>query len=179
MQKRRSLLKQLASTTLVLASNHFARADVYLSESQAKAVIFPGKSLSPVPVQLSNAQVTAIKKASGVRVRDTDMRSLRSADGSWLIFDNVIGKHEFIDIAVGISSDGSVRGVEILTYRETYGGEVKHPKWRAQFHGKTIADPLEVTEDIKNISGATLSSVHVTESVRRLLHTHAIVLKHL
>ena len=56
---------------------------------------------------------------------------------------------------------------------------MKYPKWRAQFHGKTTAQPVEIDADIKNISGATLSCVHITDGVRRLLHTHALVLKNL
>ena len=177
--KRRGLITQLASTAAILASNQFARADVFLTEAQAGAVLFPGKSLKQVSLQLSSDQKSAIKKASGVRVRDTEMRIFRASDGGWLIFDNVIGKHEFIDIAVGLTSAGAVKGVEILTFRETYGDEVKYPKWRAQFHGKTVSHPVEVSEDIKNISGATLSCVHITDGVRRLLHTHQLVLKNL
>lgn len=177
--KRRNLITQLSSAAIVLAANDFARAETFLTEDQARAVLFPGEKLTPVPLTLSKEQRQTIQKASGVRVRDTAMRVLRSSSGGWLVFDNVIGKHEFIDIAVAITQSGSVKGVEILTFRETYGDEVKYPKWRAQFHGKTMAAPLEIDEDIKNISGATLSCVHVTEGVRRLLHTHALVLKHL
>ena len=39
----------------------------------------------------------------------------------------------------------------------------------AQFVGKTSASPLKVNGDIRNISGATLSSMHVTEGVKRIL----------
>ena len=177
--KRRQLIKQLASTALILACNSFARAETFLTEEQAKGVLFPGKKLTPVPVTLSAEQKSAIQKASGTRVRDLTMRVLRASDGGWLIFDNVIGKHEFIDIAVALTGSGAVKGVEILTFRETYGDEVKHPKWRAQFHGKTTANAIKVDAEIKNISGATLSCVHITDGVRRLLHTHALVLKSL
>jgi Na+-transporting NADH:ubiquinone oxidoreductase subunit NqrC len=93
--------------------------------------------------------------------------------------DEVIGKHEFITYALALANSGAVKGVEILTYRETYGHEVKLPKWRAQFLGKTVAAPVKIDSDIRNISGATLSCVHVTEGVRRLLYTHAFVLKNL
>ena len=59
--------------------------------------------------------------------------------------------------------------VDILQYRESYGGEIKSPSWLAQFAGKTDASPLQVGNDIRNISGATLSSHHVTEGVRRIM----------
>lgn len=41
--------------------------------------------------------------------------------------------------------------------------------WLAQFVGKTSASPLRLNGDIRNISGATLSSTHVTEGVKRIL----------
>jgi Na+-transporting NADH:ubiquinone oxidoreductase subunit NqrC len=89
----------------------------------------------------------------------------------------VIGKHEFITYALALSPDGVVRGVEILDYRETYGGEIRNPAWRHQFVGKRPGSELQLGEDIKNISGATLSSRHVTDGIRRLLVTYQLLLK--
>ncbi len=94
----------------------------------------------------------------------------------YVFLDNVIGKHELITYALGVGADGAVRGVEILDYRETRGGEVRDPRWRAQFVGKTSASPLRLEDDIQNISGATLSCRHVTEGVRRLLALYQRVL---
>lgn len=173
---RRTLFKALAPA-LGFAGPSVLYSEVFLSEEQVKALLFPGESLAPVPTTLSSAQKKAISRASGVRVRSNTINVWRSKNGGWLIIDNVIGKHEFIDFALALKSDGSVRGVEILTYRETYGSEVRNPKWRAQFTGKSAAAPVQVDADIKNISGATLSSVHIADGVRRLLHTWAIALK--
>jgi Na+-translocating ferredoxin:NAD+ oxidoreductase RnfG subunit len=90
-----------------------------------------------------------------------------------VIRDRVIGKHLFIDYAVALDPGGAVRRVEILQYRESYGGEIKDASWLAQFVGKTRASPLEVGKDIRNISGATLSCRHVTEGVKRILARYA------
>jgi len=49
---------------------------------------------------------------------------------------------------------------------------VRKPGWLAQFVGKTSASRLKVGDDIRNISGATLSSAHVTEGVKRILATY-------
>jgi Na+-transporting NADH:ubiquinone oxidoreductase subunit NqrC len=64
-----------------------------------------------------------------------------------------------------------------MEYRESYGYEVRDAKWRAQFTGKTARAPLRLDQDIKNISGATLSSRHVTEGVRRVLAFYEAALK--
>ena len=86
-----------------------------------------------------------------------------------VIADAVIGKFELIDYAVGLGSDGKVRNVEILAYRESHGYEIKLPAWRSQFAGNGADAPLRIGEDIANISGATLSCTHVTDGVRRIV----------
>ena len=62
-----------------------------------------------------------------------------------------------------------VLAIEILTYREGHGAEVRLPAWRNQFVGKTAADPVKIGSDIANISGATLSCTHITDGVHRLV----------
>jgi Na+-translocating ferredoxin:NAD+ oxidoreductase RnfG subunit len=91
-----------------------------------------------------------------------------------VVADAVIGKFELISYAVGIDGDGAIRQVEILSYRESHGGEIRLPAWRRQFVGKTQAAPLRVGDDIANISGATLSCTHVTEGVRRIVAVVAL-----
>jgi Na+-translocating ferredoxin:NAD+ oxidoreductase RnfG subunit len=153
-------------------------AETYLSSEQAQHLMFGGEGLSNASVTLSDAQMKAIAKASGVNVRDKQVKAWKSSSGGWFILDNAVGKHEFIDFALALTAGGAVKGVEILTYRETYGGQVREPKWRAQFTGKTTTQPVKIDKDIKNISGATLSSVHMTDAIRRLLYTYEIALKH-
>jgi Na+-translocating ferredoxin:NAD+ oxidoreductase RnfG subunit len=87
----------------------------------------------------------------------------------FFIFDRVVGKHLYIDYAVALTPNGAVHSVEILQYRESYGGEIRSPSWLAQFVGKTSGSALKINGDIRNIAGATLSSTHVTEGVKRVL----------
>lgn len=152
-------------------------AKQYLTPEQAKSLIWADKAFTPTPIELSDAQRAQIEDASSVRVRNKRLNAFRSEDGCWFILDQVVGKHEFVDIAVGIDAEGRVKGIEILEYRETYGYEVANPKWRAQFVGRDHSEHLKVDEQIKNISGATLSCVHITDGINRLTHTWAIVLK--
>lgn len=160
-----------------LAASTSGYATIYLTVEQAQAAICPGATLTPAPVTLTSTQRDAIEKASGVRVRSPEVNAWRISGGGWFIIDEVLGKHEFITYAVGIDAAGSVRGVEIMDYRETYGGDVRNAKWLAQFTGKTSVAPLKLDRDIKNISGATLSSRHITDGVKRLLVTHDLALK--
>ncbi len=149
----------------------------YLTVAQAQQAIFPGKTFTAAPLTLTTTQRKAIEKQSRVRVLHDEQKVWRVSGDGWFIVDEVVGKHEYITYAVGLNAGGAVLGIEIMDYRETYGGEVRNPKWRAQFVGKTKNAPLQLDKDIKNISGATLSSRHITEGVRRLLAVYDIALR--
>jgi Na+-translocating ferredoxin:NAD+ oxidoreductase RnfG subunit len=163
-----------APLSAALVSTGFAVT--YLNLDQAQKAIFPGKTLTAFPLSLTDAQRKRIEQESRVRLTGTPPKVWRVSDGDWFIVDQVIGKHEFITYAVGLTIDGAVRGIEIMDYRESYGGQVRDPKWRAQFVGKTKSAPLTLDRDIKNISGATLSSRHLTDGVRRALALHDVAL---
>jgi Na+-translocating ferredoxin:NAD+ oxidoreductase RnfG subunit len=165
----------LLPTALAASTSGYATA--YLTVEQAQQTIFPDAHFTAAPVTLSAEQRKAIETASGVRVRFPEQKIWRvNDDGGWFIVDDVLGKHEFITYAVGLTAKGAVIAVEIMEYRETYGDEIRDSKWRGQFVGKTGSAPLKLDTDIKNITGATLSSRHITEGVKRLLALHALVL---
>jgi Na+-transporting NADH:ubiquinone oxidoreductase subunit C len=150
----------------------------YLTVDQAQKAIFPGKSFTAAPVKLTSPERKAIQATSGVRVLRDEQQVWRVSGGGWFIVDEVVGKHEFITYAVGLNANGSVKQIEIMDYRETYGGQIRDEKWRAQFVGKTAGSTLKLEADIKNISGATLSCRHITDGVKRLLAFHEVALKH-
>jgi Na+-translocating ferredoxin:NAD+ oxidoreductase RnfG subunit len=172
---RQQFLFTAVPLTALVASS--AMAVTYLTTEQAQKEIFPGKNFTAMPIKLTADQRKAIEQASRVRVLRDDLKVWRVSGGGWFIVDEVIGKHEYITYAVGLDAGGAVHGIEVMEYRESYGGEVRNPKWRAQFVGKTKAAPLKLDEDIQNISGATLSSRHITDGVKRLLALHEIALK--
>jgi Na+-translocating ferredoxin:NAD+ oxidoreductase RnfG subunit len=163
-----------------------AHAEVYMTDEAAVQSIFPGTSVSGAPgaavtakskfvrkeITLSSDQIAVIEKNSGEKVYNPKLTYFENGTKDIVFIDQVLGKHEFITIAVGINHDGSVRGIEVLEYRETYGSQVRGPEWRKQFVGKTTASELKIGSDIKNISGATLSSVHITAGVKRLVRTY-------
>jgi Na+-translocating ferredoxin:NAD+ oxidoreductase RnfG subunit len=165
------LLLPAASVAAIAAP---AYAKVYLSVAEAQQLIFPGATFTRIPLILTNAQVSEIQKSSSTNVLNKQPQVWKASTGGWLIVDEVVGKHEFIPIALGLDASGSVKDVEILEYREAFGDQVRDPKWRAQFVGKHNGSVLTLEKDIKNISGATLSSKHITDGVRRLLATYAI-----
>jgi hypothetical protein len=147
----------------------YASAKIYVSTEQAQKILFPGATLTQTPFVISEALQQQMTKSSSVRHPFRGDRIWRTQDGNWFIVDEVIGKHEFITYAIAIRQDGSVKGIEILEYVESYGYEVADVSWRQQFVGNRANDPLKLGKDIQNISGATLSSKHITDGVKRIL----------
>jgi hypothetical protein len=141
-----------APTALVAALTSPAQAVQYLSIAEAQKLAFPA--------------------AANFVETDAGRAWKAEAGGKVLglfVIDHVIGKHLYIDYAVALTPNGQVHRIDILQYRESYGGEVRSESWLGQFVGKTSGSPLKVGGDIRNISGATLSSLHVTEGVKRIL----------
>jgi len=159
-----------------------AYAAEYLSVAQAQQVLFPeADRFVDAAVELSDDQRKAIEDKSGVRQRWKKQAVWRAEKAGqlvgWFIIDEVVGKHEFITYAAGLTSDGKVRGIEILVYRETHGYQVRNPEWRHHFEGKTLSDPFKLEQDIPNIAGATLSCKNVTNGVKRLLALQQVMLR--
>lgn len=150
---------------------------VYFSTEQAQQAIFPGGNFTRLALALTPEQRDALRARSGVHEPFQENRVWRVEGRGYFVIDQVVGKHELITYAVGLNRDGSVRQIEILEYRETYGSEIRDAAWRRQFVGKTASAPVKLNQDIANITGATLSSKHVTDGVRRVLILYDMVLK--
>lgn len=154
-----------------------ATANVYMSTEQAQQAIFPGAKFAKISFALTAEQRASLRSRTGVYEPFKEDGIWSVEGGGFFVIDQVVGKHEMITYAVGINGDGSVKQVEILEYRETYGYEIRNVNWRQQFVGKTSASPVKLNQDISNLTGATLSCKHVTDGVRRVLAVHGMALK--
>src|SRR5260221_13216051 len=100
-----------------------AHATTYLTVEQAQKTIFPGASFA----------------ATG------QPNIWRTSNGGYFFGDRVVGKHEYITVAVGINANGTVKQIEIMDYRESYGLEVRDAAGRAQLLGEGAKQPLRVS----------------------------------
>jgi Na+-transporting NADH:ubiquinone oxidoreductase subunit NqrC len=132
-------------------------------------------------VALDAAQMQQVAQLAGLPARSAHWQVVAAYQGDkllgWMVLDAVVGKFELITYAVGINLDASVRQVEVLSYRESHGGEVRNPAWRRQFVGKRAPAGLSIGAGIANISGATLSCTHLTDGVRRIAAIAQVALK--
>jgi FMN-binding domain len=161
------------SAALVAAAPATAFAVDYLSAPQAARLMFAqADAFEPRTLTLNAAQLQQLQ-AQGVRARSARWQVQVAKRGTttlgWVVVDEVVGKTELITYAVALGLDAKVLQVEVLSYRESHGHEVRLLAWRKQFTGKGAGHALQVGEDIANISGATLSCTHLTEGVRRIV----------
>jgi hypothetical protein len=156
-----------APATVVVAAD-------YLSIDAAQRVLFPeADAFVPVLPSLTPAQKQHIAALAGAQPPHGTLLIFRATqDGTnlgYVFVDEVIGRSDLITYALGIDAAGVLRTIEILSYRESHGGEIRNDSWRKQFANRHGLDQLVFKTDIKNISGATLSSEHVTQGVRWLV----------
>lgn len=116
----------------------------------------------------------AIREALGRSVLLPVIRCYQgSRDGEVLAYaciDNVIGRSRPITYLLKIDHpEGHIAFYEVMVYRESIGKEVRKGAFREQFLGKTREDPLRFGTDLRNYTGATLSSHHLRDGFRKLL----------
>ncbi|MDD4938880.1 MAG: RnfABCDGE type electron transport complex subunit G [Candidatus Omnitrophica bacterium] len=119
-------------------------------ESALKEVMPEGESFEPA------------KKENGViyyRVRDKEGKYIGAAFKA-----SGKGYSSAVDTLAGMSPDGQIIAVKVLSQNETpgLGANVVEPPFTGQFAGKNIQD----LEGVQAITGATISSKAVIDSVR-------------
>lgn len=174
-QSRRKFLALLSGFFIGLMVPLPAQANVvYATEEEALQRLIPDadrfetEEIDLSPDQLSKAQTSAGKGFREKQFRFKVGRKGEAAVG-YAIRLEAIGKERPITFLIAIAPNGTVKGAEVLIYRESEGAEIRHPRFMAQFHKKTVDDPLRPGQDIQVISGATLSSRAAAYVVRKAL----------
>jgi len=162
-----------------------AQQTVFLTEQQALKLAFPdAERVRSVPVRLDPEDSAAIERDSGVPLLLGWTRCFQGSAQQRVLgyacIDNMIGKERPITYIIRIDHpEGRIGLLEVMEYREAIGAEVSGRPFVAQFRGKGIADPLRLNQDIRNLSGATLSGRGLTHGARKILHLYHRYLKDL
>ncbi|MEZ5458279.1 MAG: FMN-binding protein [Steroidobacteraceae bacterium] len=131
-----------------------------------------GQAIKPLQFTLNAAQFERIKSEYDVPALRPTVRAWHAAGSdTWIFLDQVYGLNDIVTYLVAVDASGKVSGLEVLTCAEGYC-DLYTNEWRAHFtgvsHGKW--QPAEV---VPIVSGATLSSTHVAEGVKKILAIHA------
>jgi hypothetical protein len=151
-------MPRFAGTTLVLVLVMALAAEPVLAQGA------PPKKVAASIARLFGPEALA----DTVQVDGSPVLRIRTglATEGFAVVRNVLGKDQPITFLVATDTAGALKDVDILVYREPYGGEVAYEAWRKQFRGKTASDPLVIGRDVRSISGATISANSVTQGIR-------------
>lgn len=152
-----------------------------LTQAEALALAFPGatkierRTAFLDEARLAQAQRLAgggIKISRPVQTYYVGMSGSRPMGVAYFDAHRVRTMPEVVMIVVSPRSE--VERIEILSFAEP--PEYKAPQgWLGQFGGKGLTPDLALRRQIRNISGATLTSRAVTEAVRRTLALHQVI----
>ncbi len=82
-----------------------------------------------------------------------------------------------INIMMGVIPDGGIKGIKILSHKETpgLGAKITEAWFQKQFNKKTVKDNLQIKKDggkIDQITGASISSRGVAQGLKAGLKTY-------
>lgn len=172
----RIVLKKITEATFLFivlcAGTVFGQSRPQLEETAAR-IFGAGCALRETALSLDGGDLSALSSANGAAHAWNKVEVFFVENGKQpagvLMVDNVKGKSRPITYAVAFDPKGRILALEILAYRESHGGEVQSESFRRQFEGKKRGDAIAVGRDIRNISGATISSRSVTNGARALV----------
>jgi len=171
-----SMRKWYALFTIFLCFLYFtvnSSAKDFRAPQQALKDAFPGAIIEVKNIVLSEPQVEAIEKLSGVK--------LNTRLVSWYIAKrgNSIVGYAYIDthtvrthpevILYTITPEGKIDLIEVLSFSEPLE-YMPDEEWLKVFKGKELAPgTLRHRRDIPNITGATITARAITDNARKVL----------
>ena len=134
----------------------------YKKMDKTIANLWQDKVIKKIPIELSQQQ------KNDFQLKDSDLiyqLSNNNKTVAYLYLSQAKSRSDIIDYMIIFNPNISILTVQVLVYREDFGGEVGSKRWLRQFKGKTNGVGMKFGQDIQNISGATISARNMSESV--------------
>ena len=71
--------------------------------------------------------------------------------------------------------NGEIINTTIIKYRESFGGEIKHTGWLAQFNNRNNQSSYKVGKDIDGITGATISVNSISKGIHKITILYPLI----
>ncbi len=161
--KLRLLNKQCQYLYLILALPLLmpvtTMAETYLTPEQFAQAAFGSAKLKTAPtvetLWLTKDVATQAESILGHSPKQVRLKFWKSGlQTAWIL--DEIGKEEPITAGF-VVEDGKILQANILAYRESRGGEVRHENFLKQYQGASLQQGVQLNKTIDGISGATLS----------------------
>ena len=166
----------VASAALLVCGT--AWSAVLITVEEALELAFPDATTERQTLFLSAEQRNRIAEESGADVSSSlaTRYVARGSDGAvrgWAYLDTHRVRTLPETVMVVLGADGTVRRVEVVTFREPLE-YMPRRGWYEQYEGQKLDDDLALKRDIRPVTGATLTARATTEAVRRVLAIHAV-----
>jgi len=157
------------------------RGDVYLSREEALEIAFArADKIEKKKEVLLPGQQEEILRLSGARDISRIFSYYAGFEGNrpvgYAMIGSARGTSRRFGFMMAVDMKFSIKMIEILSYQDMHGSEVRQGWFKRQFVGKRISDPIRINEDIRNVSGATISCEALVEKVRLSLATLTVAL---
>ena len=160
---------------MALSLSAFAQRGEFLSPQDFFNQSLPDGEPSWKTLWVTSAQRTEIENILGRSFAGLRIRYQTQGYRTAWVFEE-IGKE--LPITFGIVVDGeSIKDIQVLTYRESRGSEVRYPFFTSQFEGAALViknDSYRLTNRIDGITGATLSVRAMKKVAKLALFCHQL-----
>jgi electron transport complex protein RnfG len=168
----------------ILAFSNGVTHDIILAtEEAASSGPEVAGAVIPGAVGFENLDISLIEKISSENEKFVDAKTVIDESGSQVGYavrtlSTIIGYGGDIELFVGISMDGEVAGLKVLSLSETpgLGTNVEKPDFQDQFIGVSVDTELLVVKvppsadnEISSLAGATFSSVSFNSAVNNAM----------
>ena len=166
-------LTVLLGAQLIAEPSTFSE-QVYYTQDQALSYVYPkATTFDKQDLHLSDDQMSRIQDTLGWDVQENHFTYFNVfKDDDFLGYAMIInekGKYRPITFLAAISPEFMVKDVVVMVYREKIGSAVRKKRFLKQFKNKSLADAIQVDNDIMGISGATISSWSLAAGVKKAL----------
>lgn len=169
----RRLAGLLACGVLMVAAAAAQARGTYMTVAEFLENSFPGQTPSLQTLWLSGDVQQRLERIFGHPYKSMRVRYWQHEDKTAWVLEE-IGKEMPITMGVAVER-GVIEQMRILVYRESRGGEVRHPFFTDQFVGATLEADDALDRRIDGITGATLSVRAVTRVAEAALVLSALV----
>ena len=167
MQKYRYTLRALLFISLILSSLAVSARGVYQTDQDFLTEAFNSSVPKSKVVWVKGELAKMIKTILGHNYAGLRIRYWRDPQRSVWILEE-IGKEKPITFGIVIA-DNKIAAIKVLAFRESRGGEIRHPAFTLQFQQAQL-DNMQLDRHIDGVSGATLSVRAMTVVARLALY---------
>jgi len=172
-------------------SNNITKDKIELAQEIASSGPEVAQAVIPGSVSFELSDDTALlDKIKETNQKFVELRICKDASGNQLgygirTFSTVPGYGGDVEIFLGVTNDGQIAGMKVISHAETVGlgAKITEPKFQGQFVGKGADSEIKVTksnpkeDEIVALSGATFSSKSVTSAVNNAIDIYNQFLK--